>query len=143
MIFYMVHDAAKDGWYKKADRKGNPGEWVAQEIASVWTTKAGATGAISSIRRYARRASFKADPEIVIIKPGPTTKKITLVRADDWRGLYIDGKLVEEGHRVDTIDVLTRLGIDAEQFWANDEWLCDRGRLPEDLKDVVKEGEKF
>jgi hypothetical protein len=139
----MVHDTVKGGWYKKADRKGSPGEWVSQETASVWTTKAGATGAIGSIRRYARRATFKADPEIVIIKPGPTTKKITLVRADDWRGLYIDGKLVEEGHRVDTIDVLTRLGIDAEQFWANDEWLCDRGRLPEDLKDVIPEDTKW
>jgi len=153
MKFYMVEDKANGGWYKRADGKGGCGHWVDQDVASVWTTKAGATGAVASIRRYMKRsmclmlpedrAEWKTpEPTIVEIGIDRPLPKITLVRADDWKGLYLDGKLVDEGHRVDTIDVLHALGIEATQFWANDEWLSNLGSLPLDLKDVKNEDEK-
>src|SRR5271157_2037686 len=145
MIFYMVYDKANDGWYKRADGKGGPGHWVDQDVASVWTTRAGASGAIGRVKRSMKRTQclmLKEDrdrwktpePEIIGLGAGYDMRPIiTIVRADDWKGLYLDGKLVDEGHRVDTIDVLKHLGIEAEQFWANDEWLGDRGNLPVDL----------
>ncbi len=153
MRFYMVEDKANGGWYKRADGKGGPGHWVDQEVASVWTTRAGATGAIASIKRYMKRtmclmlpedkAEWKTpEPTIVELEVAKKQPRIVLVRADDWRGLYLDGKLVDEGHRVDTIDVLHALGIEATQCWANDEWLNDRGCLPPSLRDVKHEDEK-
>ncbi len=153
MRLYMVEDKANGGWYKRADGKGGCGHWVDQEVASVWTTRAGAVGAIGSIKRYLGRttclmlpedrAEWKTpEPEIVELEIARKLPRIVLVRADDWKGLYLDGKLVEEGHRVDTIDVLHALGIEARQVWANDEWLNDRGCLPPSLRDVKHEDEK-
>ena len=110
-------------------------------------------GAIGSIKRYMKRTTLlmlpedKAEwktpePEIVELEIARKLPRIVLVRADDWRGLYLDDKLVEEGHRVDTIDVLNALGIEASKIWANDEWLNDRGCLPPSLRDVKHEDEK-
>ena len=63
MRFYMVEDKANGGWYKRADGKGGPGHWVDQEVAFVWTTRAGATGAIASIKRYMKRTMCLMLPE--------------------------------------------------------------------------------
>lgn len=35
--------------------------------------------------------------------------KVTVVLAGDWQGAYIDGKLVEETHRLNLSDVLNHL----------------------------------
>lgn len=66
--------------------------------------------------------------------------KLTLVRGDDWEGIYIDGKLVTEGHSHDTMEAI-KLAIargvtEAETMWANDAWLQDEGSLPRALHDV-------
>ena len=69
-------------------------------------------------------------------------KKIVFVGADDWAGMFIDGKLVAEGHSVESDTALTALGIEFEEKWADDEWLETLGRFPQDLKDVKFERTK-
>ena len=61
---------------------------------------------------------------------------VTLVKADDWAGLYLDGKLIEQGHDIRIDDLLRHLGIKAEILWANDEWLNKLGGLPTNLEEV-------
>jgi hypothetical protein len=64
--------------------------------------------------------------------------QIAFVDGDDWEGLYLNGKLVKEGHNIRTDDLLCYLGFDAEYLYADDEWLAEQGRLPENLEDVKR-----
>lgn len=68
-------------------------------------------------------------------------KEITFVLGNDWIGMYIDGKLKNEGHSLRTKDVVEDLGLSCSTITANEEWLNDRGRLPEKLCDVREEKE--
>jgi hypothetical protein len=62
--------------------------------------------------------------------------KINVVSADDWYGLYIDGKLVTENHSLRWSDVLQALGIKYNWDAVDEEWMEEHGRLPENFKDV-------
>jgi hypothetical protein len=65
-------------------------------------------------------------------------KKITIVtNEDDWEGLYIDGKIVVQNHKLSAEDVLDALGFHAGSVTCDQDWLLDVGYLPSDLKDVV------
>lgn len=68
-------------------------------------------------------------------------KKYTLVRGDYWEGLYIDGKLVTEGHEISLAEFAQLLGLDFERKCANLNWLETRGSLPDSLKKVKFEKE--
>lgn len=57
---------------------------------------------------------------------------------DDWEGVYINGKLVTEGHHVRIDELLQLLGIDGGQIYADDAWLAEQGSLPENLEDVKR-----
>jgi len=59
----------------------------------------------------------------------------------DWEGVYVDGILKFEGHSIQWWQMLKALGIEYTTFDADDEWLLDRGRLPEKLTEVKKETE--
>lgn len=62
--------------------------------------------------------------------------KIVIVNADDWQGLYINGVLKFENHSID-LDVFAKFaGVELEEKWCNDDWLSERGRLPDRLDDV-------
>jgi hypothetical protein len=65
---------------------------------------------------------------------------IDLVRGDDWEGIYLDGFLQLENHSLRLSDVLELLmdqQIDGfHQHTADEEWLEERGRLPENLSEV-------
>ena len=72
-------------------------------------------------------------------------RPVSLVRiyADDWDGLYADGKLIIEGHNVhltDFVHWLQETGpveiVDYDCHEADAEWLEGRGRLPQNLYDV-------
>jgi hypothetical protein len=63
-------------------------------------------------------------------------KEVVIVGGDDWEGIYIDGKLVREGHSIDSDDVLEALGIDYVSRGVNQEWLEEMGSLPDNLSDV-------
>jgi len=66
--------------------------------------------------------------------------KITFVDDDcgDWEGLYIDGKLVMENHRLEIYDILDAIGVKYNYVQADDEWLANHGRLPDELSKVKK-----
>lgn len=61
---------------------------------------------------------------------------IKIVKADDWMGVYIDEKLVYEGHSIAEDKLIKLCNIEHELIWCDDEWLCDRGNLPKEFKDV-------
>jgi alkylated DNA nucleotide flippase Atl1 len=68
---------------------------------------------------------------------------VTLVRGDDWTGLYVGDKLVEEGHSLPAfrvIDALKNVGrytyVERE---ADQELLEDSGSLPESLTQAYAE----
>jgi len=113
---------------------------VPQESASVWTTPSGPQGCLPRIARNNLRIvhpAYLRDPEVVTFQVNAPF--VTFVEADDWQGLYLDGKLVEEDHCVRVDDVLRRLGITCEQIYADDQWLARRGSLPKD-RNNIKEG---
>lgn len=67
-------------------------------------------------------------------------KTATIIdNGDDWVGVYIDGKLVTQGHRIDPRELLKQLGYFVESPEPDYEWMDDVSYLPEDLKDVVLE----
>ena len=56
-----------------------------------------------------------------------------LVTADDWEGLYIDGKLVEEDHRLHLRDVMSYFDVDLKLKKVD---MGKLNNLPALLKDV-------
>ncbi len=62
------------------------------------------------------------------------SKKITFVEGDDWRGIYVDGTLVHQGHDY-PVDVLADI-IGGKVAEADLDWLDSRGNLPAQLVDV-------
>lgn len=67
-------------------------------------------------------------------------KTVTLVDADDWQGLYIDGKLLRQTHKLYSMDIIELLGnafdFDYEQLNPDSDWLNRRGSLPDSLSEV-------
>lgn len=48
--------------------------------------------------------------------------KVVIVDADDWKALYVDGKLVTQDHRIDNKVILKALGIELETVEPDAEW---------------------
>jgi hypothetical protein len=143
--FYQIRDKVTGFYYKRGSAMDSI--WTDQDQASVWTTLAGPTACLGTIAQRNRRLvhaseTFRgknwkpAEPEIItvpVIRP-----KVTFVDGDDWEGLYIDDKLVIEGHVVRIDDMLRLLGIDGEKIYADDEWLQEQGTLPVNLSEVKR-----
>ncbi len=64
--------------------------------------------------------------------------KITLVVADhgDYRGLFLNGKLVYEDSHLELGNALDALGIEFEEKEVDGDWLDNLGRFPENLSEV-------
>ena len=63
--------------------------------------------------------------------------KVVIVDCDDWKAIYVDGKLRYENHTLDADDVLQALGINSEHLLCDNDWLEKQGcRLPKNLKEV-------
>lgn len=66
---------------------------------------------------------------------------------DSWEGLYINNKLILENHSLDVYEVLK--AIQGNYMWADkpivsmffidDEWMGDKGNLPDDFMSIPKE----
>jgi len=59
---------------------------------------------------------------------------------DDWSGLYIDGKLWQEGHQIyhdDWLRLLEELGHSVSEDELCPDWLTNEGVLPENMTDCV------
>ena len=136
MTFYMLRDTRTGLWYKR--HHGRSGcYWGAQNKASVWTSPAGARACLGAVTRDNRRCPpyFRREPEIVALTTA-TWPTVGYVSADDWKGLYLDGHLVEEGHRLEVDDVLRHLGIECNYRSPDDAWLEERGSLPKNFDEV-------
>lgn len=68
------------------------------------------------------------------------TKKITVAsNYNDWEGVYVNGKLIQEHHHIDWPALLKHLGFEYESLEITDqEWLENLGSLPEKLEDIPK-----
>jgi hypothetical protein len=76
-----------------------------------------------------------------------------IVNSDDWQGLFVDGKLIDEGHTLgEGLGILVYLQEKADEFnfnlkeikqaWVTEEYeeyLYDMGSFHKDLKDVQYE----
>lgn len=66
--------------------------------------------------------------------------KLTHVMADDWEGLYMDGKIVDQGHTINWQTMIENIfGVSVESVEANYEWLEKQGYYPVNLVDVILE----
>lgn len=64
-------------------------------------------------------------------------KEVVIVSMnDDWEGLYVDGLLVTQGHRVSIHEILEVFGLTVTQEEAEAGWSEDRADLPEELEEV-------
>lgn len=45
----------------------------------------------------------------------------------DWIGLYVNGKLMAEGHSLDPVDLLENLGFDVTREERDADWFDDNG----------------
>lgn len=71
---------------------------------------------------------------------------VTMVRSDDWEGMYIYDELVMQGHRLDASSCLKLLSekivieakIDFREHWIEEEVMENLGDLPVDFE-LVKE----
>lgn len=65
---------------------------------------------------------------------------LTIVDSDEWRGLYLDGKLIHQGEDIPLKLLAKHAGI---SYWTADEdWLYEEKGLPLNLQDVAG-GEEF
>jgi len=65
-------------------------------------------------------------------------KEVTIIRGDDWSGVYLNGELMIEGHSIDEQSLLEAMGyfvsgkyIDNEEIWEEMGNNC-----PQKLEDV-------
>lgn len=66
----------------------------------------------------------------------------TIVNGDDWEGLFVDGKLVSEGHSLSIYDLLhtaKTMGPITEIVYVEADymWLEIHGSFPNNLSEVV------
>jgi hypothetical protein len=69
-------------------------------------------------------------------KPG---LEVTIVNGDDWVGLYVNGKIVVQGHSLTPHEILGAVDIIPKEINPDMEWLDNIGHLPENLSEVKKE----
>lgn len=67
-------------------------------------------------------------------------KQMTIANGGDWSGIYINSKLIYEGHSIDPFDAASFVvEYNVECVVSRDvdtEWLEDRGDLPSNIDDV-------
>lgn len=75
----------------------------------------------------------------------PLKPTVIFVECDDWEGIYIDGKLEHEGHMIRNfiwLDLIKKYGTFnkfTEHYWADEDYMHDRGSLPVKFEDIPKE----
>lgn len=75
--------------------------------------------------------------------PGIRPVDLQRVSCDDWKGLYIGGKLVDQNHSINPWPALAALqgkvvgAVDS--FEVDQEWVEERGGLPEFFSEIPEE----
>ncbi len=63
--------------------------------------------------------------------------EVVIVDADDWQGLYVNGKLQYENHEIRPDEILKILGINYRIIECDSNWIENQGgRLPKNLEMV-------
>ena len=69
---------------------------------------------------------------------------IVIADADDWQGLYVNGIIEYQDHRLDLHDVLLclegRTIVSAKKKYVDMNWIHNVGYLPEKIEEVIWEG---
>jgi hypothetical protein len=74
-------------------------------------------------------------------------EKLVIVTGDDWQGIYIDGKLYNQGHSINYENVIENLGytirhiyIENDETWEKLDYNC-----PEELEkvEIILNSEKY
>jgi len=65
-----------------------------------------------------------------------TESKVTEVYGDDWIALYIDGKLVEQGHSISAVQLLHALNVEVNPIMMSDESQEDGYECPSNFDDI-------
>ncbi len=65
--------------------------------------------------------------------------KLLILTADDWEGLFIDGKLVTEGHSIPLYEFCEVLGIKVDFKEVDDEYMCEMGSFPQNLDEIPED----
>jgi hypothetical protein len=65
---------------------------------------------------------------------------LTIARADDWEGIYVGGKLHDEGHSIELkrgIEIAIENNV-TKVVWqeVDDDWISEVGNLPSDMNEV-------
>ena len=66
------------------------------------------------------------------------------VSTDDWEGYYINGRLKNEGHRMESSEWLELIEknthfTSVKSFWVDEEYMHDIGSFPEKFSEIPKE----
>lgn len=69
--------------------------------------------------------------------------RLTLVNADDWQALYVDGKLAYQHHEVDLVHWLEKLGlVKIDEVWAdNDPYLEEHAGFPSEMRAIIPDSD--
>lgn len=62
--------------------------------------------------------------------------EITILKAEDWEGLYINNNCVLENYKITTEDLIKTLGLDVKIKHVKQEWAEDTGFFPTLLSDI-------
>lgn len=71
--------------------------------------------------------------------------KISIVIADDWEGLYLNNRLIEEGHKIKRLELVSVMKefntFDVEEQWLSNEGIEaveHIGNLPNKYEDIAR-----
>lgn len=66
-------------------------------------------------------------------------KSFQFITSDDWEGLYINGKLHHENHRITAkqlVAILANNGVKIEGLRIDDDYMEDLGNLPKQFDEI-------
>lgn len=70
-----------------------------------------------------------------------TSSEITIVREEDWTGIYVDGNLVIQGEYLDPFDVIySVMNIAPKVSYSGLDFISTNKNLPENLEDLEIDG---
>lgn len=70
--------------------------------------------------------------------------RLTLIHADDWQALYVDGKIAYQHHEVDLVHWLEKLNlVKIDEVWAdNDPYLKENNRFPDEMRALIPDSDE-
>ena len=83
-------------------------------------------GTLKQVKSIIPKDSSKKDRVVVIVSDGE----------GDWEAMYIDGKLMVQGHSISVDDLARVLGVKLEREEVDSEWIDKRGEFPNYFSEI-------